>query len=95
MQNNGVGHKGLAKLIFEQQFLHGFTSGRSCLTNLLEMLECWTRMLHEGNEIDVLYLDYQKRFDSVTHRRLIERLKDYGLMGGCWNESRVFSVSDR
>jgi len=60
---------------------HGFMSGRYCLTNLLETLECWTKALDEGSEIDVLYLDYHKAFDSVTHKRLIERLKEYGIIG--------------
>ena len=60
---------------------HGFMSGRSCLTNLLETLECWTKALDEGVGIDVLYLDYRKAFDSVPHKRLIERLKEYWITG--------------
>jgi len=40
---------------------HGFVSGRSCLTNLLEVFEDWTRSLHEGYGIDVIYLDYNKK----------------------------------
>ena len=60
---------------------HGFMSGRSCLTNLLETLECWTKALDEGSGIDVLYLDYRKAFDSVPHKRLIERLSEYGITG--------------
>jgi hypothetical protein len=39
---------------------HGFTAGRSCLTNLLETLEAWTRLLDDGFGIDVIYLDYRK-----------------------------------
>ena len=27
---------------------HGFVSGRSCLTNLLEALECWTKAVDDG-----------------------------------------------
>jgi len=51
---------------------HGFVARRSCLTNLLETLEKWTKTLDEGYGIDVLYLDYRKVFDSVPHRRLLE-----------------------
>jgi len=36
---------------------HGFTGGRSCLTNLLETFENWTRILDEGYGLDVVYLD--------------------------------------
>jgi len=34
---------------------HGFVSGRSCLTNLLEVFEDWTRSLDERYGIDVIY----------------------------------------
>jgi len=33
---------------------HGFVRGRSMLTNLLETLESWTRILDEGYGIDVI-----------------------------------------
>ena len=62
-------------------YQHGFTDGRSCLTNLLESLESWTQALDEGFGIDVLYLDYRKAFDSVPHERLLEKLKLHGING--------------
>ena len=62
-------------------YQHGFMQGRSCLTNLLETLESWTQALDEEFGIDVLYLDYRKAFDSVPHKRLLEKLKTYGLRG--------------
>ena len=52
----------------------------SCLTNLLETLESWKQSLEEGYGVDVVYLDYRKAFDSVSHRGLIERLKTAGLV---------------
>lgn len=60
---------------------HGFTNGRSCLTNLLETFENWTKALDEGYGLDVVYLDYRKAFDSVPHRRLLEKLKGVGISG--------------
>ncbi|XP_014676561.1 PREDICTED: uncharacterized protein LOC106816452 [Priapulus caudatus] len=50
---------------------HGFTAGKSCLTNLLETFEDWTSALDCGASIDTVFLDYQKAFDTVPHRRLI------------------------
>jgi len=47
------------KLIVSQE-QHGFVKGRSCLTNLLEVFEHWTRSLDEGYGVDVVYLDYRK-----------------------------------
>ena len=49
---------------------HGFRSGRSCVNQFLEIVEVWTSMLDEGAQIDVLYLDFWKAFDSVPHQRL-------------------------
>jgi len=60
---------------------HGFTSGRSCLTNLLETFESWTKALDEGYGLDVVYLDYRKAFDSVPHGRLLKKLKGMGING--------------
>ena len=58
---------------------HGFRSGRSCLTNTLEALEAWTRLLDAGLGIDVIYLDYRKAFDMVPHERLLRKLRLMGL----------------
>jgi len=33
---------------------HGFMKGRSCLTNLLQTFESWTRALDEGYGIGVI-----------------------------------------
>jgi len=58
---------------------HGFVKGRSMLTNLLETLESWTRLIEHGFGIDVIYLDYRKAFDTVPHQRLLEKIKRLGL----------------
>jgi Reverse transcriptase (RNA-dependent DNA polymerase) len=58
-------------LIKESQ--HGFVQKRSCLTNLLEFLEHVTNYVDQGYPIDVIYLDFQKAFDKVPHKRLMFR----------------------
>jgi len=45
---------------------HGSVKDRSCLTNLLEAFEAWTRLLDEGHGIDIIFLDYRKAFDSAS-----------------------------
>jgi len=59
------------------------------LTNLLESLECWTKALDEGYGVDVLYLDYRKAFDSVPHKRLLQKVSLYGINGSAlmWIEN--------
>ena len=60
---------------------HGFKSGRSTVTQLLESLESWTKMLDEVDtkSIDIVYCDFQKAFDSVPHRRLLDKVKNFGI----------------
>ena len=71
---------------------HGFMTGRSCLTNLLETLESWTRILDNGFGIDVIYLDYRKAFDTVPHNRLISKLQGCGIDGPLLQWIRAFLV---
>jgi len=59
---------------------HGFMQHRSC-PNLLETMEAWTEALDNGLGVDVLFLHYRKAFDSVSHKRLIEKLGTLGIQG--------------
>ncbi len=74
-----VRHLDKFKLIKDSQ--HGFTKGRSCLTNLLEFFEEVTRILDEGQPVDVIYLDFAKAFDKVPHVRLAKKLQSHGIQG--------------
>ena len=60
---------------------HGFRKGHSCATQLIEVMEQWTEDLDKKNSIDVIYLDFQKAFDTLPHKRLIHKLKGYGISG--------------
>jgi hypothetical protein len=44
-------------------------------------MEDWTEHLDNHNSVDAIYLDFQKAFDTVTHHRLITKLKGYGISG--------------
>ena len=62
-------------------YQHGFIPGRSCVTQLLCVLDDWTRAMFEGHNTDVIYFDFSKAFDTVPHKRLIHKLKAYGING--------------
>ena len=59
----------------------GFVPGRSCSTQLLTVVDDWTSALADGDNLDALYMDFAKAFDSVPHQRLLVKLKGYGLSG--------------
>ena len=60
---------------------HGFWAHRSCLTNLLEFLETITKLIDEGHNVDVIYLDFSKAFDKVPHVRLMSKVRAHGIVG--------------
>ena len=67
------------KLISDAQ--HGFRTGRSPQTNLIEFQNETTKWLDEGSAYDVLYLDFEKAFDKVCHQKLIQKLGKVGIGG--------------
>ena len=64
---------------------HGFRNRRSCVTQLLEVMEIITDNCDQGELTDMIYLDFRKAFDSVPHQRLLVKLRAYGITGVVYN----------
>ena len=60
---------------------HGYRNNKSCLTNLLEYVEHVTSEIDLGKNVDVIYIDFCKAFDKVCHKKLVLKLKRYGIGG--------------
>ena len=60
---------------------HGFRRGRSCETQLLELVEELTTNLESSKQTDVLIMDFSKAFNKVNHSLLLHKLQRYGVQG--------------
>ena len=65
---------------------HGFVSGRSTQSQLLQHYSDVYEALEEGVRIDTIYLDFAKAFDKVDHGILIKKVIDHKIKGkvGMW-----------
>ena len=74
-----VQHLEMNLLISRNQ--HGFRKKRSCMAQLLSHIEEIYTSLNNGDEVDIIYLDFAKAFDKVDHQVLLAKLKRYGIQG--------------
>ena len=65
------------KLIYSS--LHGVSKGKSCLPNLIEFFDRIFEWYDKGDPLDIIYLDFSKPFDKVSHKRFIK--KNWRVMG--------------
>ncbi len=93
IKDNLVEHLDRHKLIRNSQ--HGFIKSRSCLTNILSFMESVTLHVHEGNPVDIVYLDFAKAFDKVPYERLFRKLEAHGVTGSVLNWIRNWLSSRR
>ena len=66
-------------------FQHGFQSGLSCESQLIEAVHDWMTALDNKPQKYAILLDFDKTFDKVPHKRLLSKLTSYGSTGNIHN----------
>ena len=61
------------------KFQHGYREGCSIETQLLKVIDLFTKGLENGKQVDAIALDFKTAFDSVPHQRLLLKLDYYGI----------------
>ena len=61
---------------------HGFVKKKSIITNIINYSHYIAESLKKGSQVDCIYLDFAKVFDSVNYELFIYKLKNLGLKGG-------------
>lgn len=76
---------------------YGFRDNRSTVLQLLNVLEEWTLAIEENRQVDNVYFDFAKAFDTVPHQRLLSKVDSYGIKGNIasWIESFLYNRKQR
>ncbi|PKU29549.1 rna-directed dna polymerase from mobile element jockey-like [Limosa lapponica baueri] len=76
---------------------HGFTKGKSCLTNLINFCDEMTGLVEEGRAVDIDYVDFSRSFDTISYKIIIGKMLKYGLDEQTvrWNENWLKGQAQR
>ena len=76
-------HLDANRILGTNQF--GFRVGHSCEQQLISMIEEIQLAMDCRHQVDVIFLDFQKAFDTVPHQQLLKKLNHYGIHGNIYN----------
>ena len=92
IKDNMLSHVTLHNMLNLNQ--HGFLPKHSTTSQFLECLQDWNYNSDSGTATDVIYIDFRKAFDSVSHSKLIQKLYTFSFCNNTINWIKCF-LSDR
>ena len=68
---------------------HGFREKRSCVTQLVMLVNDLVTSIYNKEQVDLILLDFSKAFDKVSHEKVLVKMHEYGVRGNTlkWIES--------
>lgn len=66
-------------------YQHGFMEKRSTVTNLALITQDISETIDAQGQVDVVYTDFSKAFDTISHTIIILKLMDFGLSSNLIN----------
>ena len=78
-------------ILCDQQ--HGFRHSRSCQTQLILTINDLAESLNRNEQTDVIFLDFSKAFDKVSHLHIFHKLHHYGIRGDLLTWIKDFVVN--
>jgi len=71
---------------------HGFLKHRSTTTKLIKCFNDWIVCAQDRCQMTVVYIDFRKAFDVVSHEKLFHRLYHYRICGNVLLWLKTFSL---
>jgi hypothetical protein len=62
----------------------GFKRGHSTELLLVKMTEDWRRALDQKSVVGIVFIDFKKAFDTISHLLLLQKLQNLGIAGDIW-----------
>ena len=72
-------HLNTNNILIDEQF--GFRAGNSCEAQLISVIEDTQLATNNTSQVDMIFIDFRKGFDTVPHCGLLNKLSHYGIQG--------------
>ena len=77
MLSHIVKHMAKNNIIINEQ--HGSRNKLSTITQLINTTTDWADTLNNKDQTDIIFFDFNKAFDKISHRFILSKLQYYGI----------------
>ena len=81
-------HLNTNNILIDEQF--GFRAGHSCEAQLISVVEDVQLAMDNTSQVDMIFIDFRKAFDTVPHCRLLNKLSHYGIQGTTYDWIKIW-----